>query len=200
MSSQPSSNSEAKRHRNRRKHERSRIALFDVFRHAFEAKDATVGVSIDTNERDATTAELSPRSNARRLGVDEETLRRHVHDHVATLMNTVRLDSAVPLEDAPDVKASIVNYGFRDLSNLDRKQLTSFEVEQSITESLATFEPRLLSDKIKVTVSTMEGDAQQRISVLVTADLIADPADIPVEFVADVDVGAGKVILSPTRF
>ncbi|MEL6617273.1 MAG: type VI secretion system baseplate subunit TssE [Pseudomonadota bacterium] len=146
-----------------------------------------------------TVAEVSGRSNARRLGVDEDDLRTHVRQHLATLMNTIRLDAAVDLDDAPNVAQSVINYGFQDLSNLTRKELSSQAIAKSIKQSLADHEPRLVRNSIDVKVVTLDGDSYQRVAVHVTADLIADPADIPVEFNADIDTGAGKVVLNTPR-
>ena len=171
----------------------------DVFRESFRHKDGTKAINQGSAKNDATNL-ISQRSNARRLGVDEETLRSHVHDHLAVLMNTIRLDATVNLDDAPDVAKSVLNFGFQDLSNLTRKELTGFEVARSIKQSLGDHEPRLVPESIRVKVDSLDGDGQHRVSVQVTADLIADPADIPVEFQADVDLGAGKVILNKSRF
>lgn len=189
-----------RRRRSRRVHERSRIALFDVFRQSFEHRDAREGTRL-LREKDSTTIDDkdTARSSARRLGVDEETLRAHVHAHLAELMNTVRLDATVDLDNCPNVSRSVVNYGFQDLSNLTFKELTSKDLIRSIKQSLVDHEPRLIESSIKVTVTELEGDAEQRIGVHVTADLIADPADVPVEFKADIDTGSGKVILNTGR-
>lgn len=143
--------------------------------------------------------QVSGRSNARRLGVTEEVLRQHVRTHLQTLMNTIRLDATVDLTDTPLVAASILNYGFQDLSNLTRKELTGRTIADSIKQSLADHEPRLVKNSIQVQIKTLEGDDYQRVAVTVAADLIADPADVPIEFIADVDTGAGKVILNAQR-
>ncbi|MCF6445710.1 type VI secretion system baseplate subunit TssE [Nereida sp. MMG025] len=200
MASRSSSSKAPRQRQSRRIHERSRIALFDVFRHAFEENDSSATAKSST-EADGlnTISEISGRSNARRIGVDEETLRQHVRVHLATLMNTIRLDAAVDLSEAPHVASSILNYGFQDLSNLTRKELTSHNIEQSIKDSLSRHEPRLLKESIHVRVGLLESENSQRVEVHVTADLIADPADIPVEFNADVDMGAGKVVLNSAR-
>lgn len=172
----------------------------DVFRQSFQEKDARARGASD---RDAdglnTVAKVNSRSNARRLGVDEDTLRDHVRQHLATLMNTIRLDAAVDLTDTPHVAQSIVNYGFQDLSNLTRAELTAHHISKSIKQSLSDHEPRLVKNSIEVKVEVLQGDDYQRVAVHVNADLIADPADIPVEFSADVDTGAGKVVLNTKR-
>lgn len=177
-------------------HERSKIALIDVFRESFAEQDAKI--SADHNSEQGV-SQVTGRSTARRLGVTEEVLRSQVHAHLQTLVNTIRLDAAIDLSDTPHVAKSVVNYGFQDLSNLTRKELSSRPIADSIVQSLADHEPRLVKESIEVQVVTLEGDVYQRVAVQVAADLIADPADIQIEFTADIDTGAGKVILNAER-
>lgn len=197
MAAKPVSSGSDRGRRSRKVHERSRIALFDVFRQAFEENDSHKRATA-VDEKGVRVAEVSKRSTARRVGVDEQTLRDHVRDHLATLMNSIRLDAVESLDDFPETKASVLNYGFQDLSNLSRDEITGHEISRSIRQSLIDHEPRLVPASVNVKVTT-EGDVQQRVSVLVTADLIADPADIPIEFQADVDTDAGKVSMSSRR-
>lgn len=200
MASRSSSTKAPRQRHSRRVHERSRITLLDVFRESFREHD---GKATSRSHSEAgglnTVAEVSGRSTARRLGVDEDDLRAHVREHLATLMNTIRLDAAVNLDDTPNVAKSVLNYGFQDLSNLTRKELTGQSIAKSIKQSLMDHEPRLVPASIDVKVTTLDGDDYQRIAVHVNADLIADPADIPVEFRADVDTGAGTVKLNTSR-
>ena len=200
MAKKPSSTPEARRRSSRHLADRSRIALFDVFREAFREKDARKqAASFSERGGQSTVSMVSARSKARRQGVDEETLRDHVRAHLATLMNSIRLDAIVSLDDTPEVAQSVLNYGFQDLSNLSRQEISSVQISRSIKQSLMNHEPRLVPESITVRVTTLEGDLDQRVAVMVSADLIADPADIPVEFMADVDVGAGKVSLTSKR-
>lgn len=170
----------------------------DVFREAFKEQDGRAQPET-VEEGGQAVARLSGRSNARRLGVDEDSLREHVRNHLATLMNSIRLDAAIDLSDAPNVAKSVLNYGFQDLSNLTRNELTAPMISQSIKQSLMDHEPRLVPNSIEVRVIAERDEQHQRVAVHVTADLIADPADIPVEFEADVDTGAGKVVLQADR-
>lgn len=200
MASRSSKTNAPRQRANRKVHERSRISLLDVFRQSFREHDsgATAQSEVEAGGLN-TVSKVSGRSNARRLGVDEDTLRDHVREHLATLMNTIRLDAAIDLDDTPNVAQSVVNYGFQDLSNLTRTELTGHTIAKSIKQSLSDHEPRLVKSSIDVKVQVLEGDDYQRVAVHVTADLIADPADIPVEFSADVDTGAGKVVLNAKR-
>lgn len=193
-------NSQHRRPQSRQIHDRSKIALIDVFRDAFHDRDAKTAGRVH-QERDGTTltSELSRRATPRRLGVDEDTLRAHVIDHLSTLMNTVRLDAVVDLSDTPNVARSVLNFGFQDLSDLSRRDLIAPYIARSIRQSLVDHEPRLVGSSVDVRVTQIEGDAHQRIGVFVTADLIADPMNIAIEFQADVDVGAGKCVVGKTK-
>lgn len=198
-SKKPTSADTGHRHK-RRVYDRSRISLFDVFRESYLERDANTAMVMETStDGSNTVARISGRSNARRLGVTEEVLRRHVHQHLQTLMNSIRLDATVDLDETPHVARSVLNYGFQDLSNLTRKELTSRTITDSIKQSLADHEPRLVKNSIGVKILTLEGDEYQRVAIHVAAELIADPADISIDFIADVDIGAGKVILNAQR-
>ena len=167
MTSAPSS---SRRQQSRQIHDRSRIALIDVFRLAFEEKDAHASHVVHRERDNVTlTSELSQRSNARRLGVDEETLRAHVRDHLSILMNTIRLDATVDLSDTPHVARSVVNYGFQDLSNMSRKDLIAPYISRSIKQSLLDHEPRLVKQSLNVKVEAIEGDVLNKGGSLIAA-------------------------------
>lgn len=192
ISSEAKSN---RRRRSRRVHERSRIALFDVFRHSFEERDDLEGRRSSEYDR---TSDV-PQSVARREGVSEDVLRAHVRSHLEVLMNTVRLDAIEDLEEYPHIKRSVLNYGFQDMSNLTRRELLDKKVSQSIRQSLRDHEPRLVKGSVDVQVDLVNVSETQRLALQVMAELIADPADIPVDYQADIDSGSGKVTMQDQR-
>ena len=178
-----------RKRRSRRVHERSRVALFDVFRHSFSKQ-----VDQSGNSQTVAGSDVN-RSNARRVGVSEEVLRSHVKAHLETLMNTVRLDAVSDLENYPHVAKSVLNYGFQDMSNVTHREMIGQDISRSIKKSLQDFEPRLVKGSIEVKIRVEKDDVSQRLGLQVMAELIADPADIPVDYEASVDVGSGKVVL-----
>ena len=102
MASRSSSPQSPRKRGNRKIHERSRISLLDVFRQSFKEHDADATSSSKVEAGGLNTvSNVSGRSNARRLGVDEDTLRDHVREHLATLMNTIRLDAAIVWKTRP---------------------------------------------------------------------------------------------------
>lgn len=114
-------------------------------------------------------------------------------------MNTIQLDSAVALDDVPHVKASVINYGFRDLSDVTAHDLNSLAVVKSIRQSLLDHEPRIVPESLEVDVAERPAGGRNRLAVSVSAELMGDPVDIPIQFDAEVDLGVGKLHMSNLR-
>ena len=135
----------------------------------------------------------------RRDGVDETTLKAHVQADLGALMNTIQLGAAIDLTDVPHVQRSILNYGFRDLSDITARDLNSSSVVASIRQSLLDHEPRIVPETLEVQVADGTGNTQHRLEISVTAELMSDPVDVPVAFEAEVDLGAGKLRMRSLR-
>ncbi|MFD1881859.1 type VI secretion system baseplate subunit TssE [Paracoccus pacificus] len=174
---------------------RRQISLFHIFRDSAESgKFRRPGQVPAGGDRDVTAI-----SRQAREGTTELALRHHLTLDIANLMNTVRLDAVVSLDDAPFVQRSVVNFGFQDMSSLSRSHQTSSRIAASIRESLIRHEPRLIASTIEVRVRDGGEGSDQRLSFDVSAEMMASPADIPLDFVAEVDLGAGKILMSRLR-
>lgn len=176
--------------------DRRQVSLMHVFRSAAEAGDARKTGRAKSDD-DPEAQDLH--SQQRREGVDANALRHHLSIDLNNLMNTIRLDAIVPLSEHPYVEKSVVNYGFKDMSSLTRSHQTDLKIAESIKKSLITHEPRLIPDTIEVTLASGGKDTSQRMSFEITAEMISDPVDIPLDFVAEVDLGAGKMTMQRLR-
>lgn len=167
--------------------ERAKVSIFQVFRNAYEAGDAT----------------KTPSERGNRLqhrdGLNETMLRKHLQTDLNALLNTIELGSAIDLSDVPHVQSSIINYGFRDLSSVSMAEINTPKIKQTIRKALIDHEPRLVPGSIDVQVSEPNGDNRQRLSISVSAELMGDPVDIPLDFDAEVDIAAGKLRMSSLR-
>jgi type VI secretion system protein ImpF len=166
-----------------------------VFRSAVERGDSKDGA---TSYRDGD-REITTRSKERREGTTEESLRRHLSNDLASLMNTISLDASVDLTDYPYIQKSIVNYGFGDLSTLSDKGFAAAEMARFIRETLIRHEPRLIPNTIEINVNKDLESVTQRLSFDIAADMVASPVDVPLDFVAEVDMGAGKIQMTKLR-
>ena len=70
------------------------------------------------------------------------------------------------------------------------------DVVRNLRDALLRHEPRLIARSVDVKLREAFNDVTQRISFQVTAEMACRPVDIPLEFVAEIDVGSGKVKLS----
>lgn len=173
------------------------MSILQVFRAAARAGDA----------RDAAPAErridddriISVRRRQSRDGSDPVSMRADLAADVASLMNTIRLDSLLDLSDTPLVEKSVINYGFRDMSSLTQSQETTSRIAASIRESMIRHEPRLIPETLEVRVSDGTGKTDQRIYFDIIAEMRASPVDLPMDFVAEVDLGAGKLRMTGRR-
>ena len=94
------------------KNDRLAPPLMYAFRAAHAARDARLEVDI----RDQGERVIAPRRVATRAPITETELRRLVGSDISALLNTVNLDSAEDLANAPEVRKSILNFGFPSLT------------------------------------------------------------------------------------
>ena len=178
-----------------RKGDRAKVSIMQVFREShFEHDARKVNVATASGE-----VQVSKRSQQRRDGVSETQLRAHLEADLNALLNTIQLGSTIDLDDVPHMRKSILNYGFRDLSGISVAEINTPRMIETIRQSLIDFEPRLLRESIDVRVMHAEGNSKQRLSISVAAELMGDPVDIPLDFDAEVDMGAGKLKMSKLR-
>ncbi len=173
-----------------KKHERLAPPLMYAFRAAHEKRDAKKALDLrDANGERVIAARRAPS----RSPISESGLRREVSGDLGDLLNTTNLDAAMSLDDAPQVARSVLNFGFPDLSTRTIDEQRLVEISREIEQALKTFEPRLASSTLKVGRDPFVDAEALRIKFFVRADLRAEPIDVQVEFVAEVELDSGKI-------
>ncbi|MBM2578058.1 type VI secretion system baseplate subunit TssE [Jannaschia sp. Os4] len=165
------------------------MSMMHVFRASAEAGDARE----DPFDRGHDAPEGERARRTFRDTIDEGELRRHLALDLESLISTVRLDSAIRLDPETRVAHSVVNYGFADLSRASGTDTSRRTIASTIRASLEAFEPRLVPGSVVVEPLGEDEKGTNRLSFRVAADIAADPADLPLDFVAEVDLGAGKL-------
>ncbi len=133
------------------------------------------------------------RSKGLRVTISERDLRREVQRDLERLMNCVALESTLPLDDFPAVRRSVLNYGFPDLAHLTPDGAGAADLAGRIARALVLFEPRLAEGTVRVTRGQEAPTDGLLARFHIAADLVCDPQNVAVEFVADVEVQSGKV-------
>lgn len=182
-------NSRQSRHDESRERDRYQLSLMHVFRAAHAERDAKKAAStVEDGHRT-----LTERAKERRHGTDENTLRRHLNRDLASLMNTVNLDATVPLDEYPYLEKSVVNYGFGDLSNVADTANGPQIIADKIKRTLCHYEPRLIPETVEVEVSEHRDIVTNRLTFEISGEMTASPVDIPLQFIAELDDGVGKI-------
>ena len=173
-----------------RKNQRLAPPLMFAFRAAHEKRDSQKALDL----RDAGGERvIATRRAPSRAPISEAALRREVNADLGDLLNTTNLDSAIGLEDAPEVARSILNYGFPDLSTRTIDEHRLLDLSREIERALKAFEPRLDSGTLKVGRDPYIDSDALKLKFFVKADLRSEPLDVPVEFVAEVELDSGKI-------
>lgn len=172
--------------------ERFQIPVLFAFRDAFSAGDARKR----HEERVGGERVLSGRGSLKRRGADEALLKRNLAIDLLALVNTIDLGSAVELDELDYVSRSVLNFGLHDVAHLTSEEVGVDEIARNLSAALLQHEPRLNPETLEVAREDSFDDVNQRIRFTVRAEMACKPLDVPIEFVAEVDVSGGKVQLT----
>jgi type VI secretion system protein ImpF len=161
-----------------------------AFREAHEKRDARKKMDLrdEAGER-----LIAARRASVRTPVSEVGLRREVLRDLVNLLNTTNLASAEDLSDTPEICGSILNYGIPDLSHRVLEEDRVGQIASELETTLLRFEPRLAKDSIRAVRDTTVTDDELRLVFHVSADLVCEPINVPMEFVAELEVETGKI-------
>lgn len=175
------------------KNDRLAPPLMHAFREAFRQKDAKKDLDLrdDSGERVIASRRVSARS-----WINEAALRRDLAEDLTRLLNTINLDSAQDLSEYSYAARSIVNYGLVDITAYAIEDKAVNDITGELRQSLIDFEPRLIPESIEVSRDKTVDSAALQIRFAINAEMHATPVDIPVEFVAELELDSGKMRIS----
>lgn len=131
--------------------------------------------------------------------MSEAQLRESLRANLLQLFSTTNLDCSEPLDDFPHVATSVLNYGIPDLGQMTLRDVRTQAFADRIRQILLTYEPRFVSATLSVRVEDAEKTDAAVMRLSITGELYSDPADIPVDFTAEVDLGDGKLHMEKLR-
>jgi len=165
--------------------------LMSAFREAFEARDAKENrVRIVDGERVIEGRHLRQRRS------DEPALKRDLAIDLIALLNTISLESAMPLDEHGYVRDSVLNYGLPDVTHLTSEEVGVNGIRDQLVHALTTYEPRIISESIHVDKDVRTNDVDQRVQFTVSCEMFCMPVDVALSFVAELEISSGKVNLT----
>ncbi|QEL26330.1 type VI secretion system baseplate subunit TssE [Bosea sp. F3-2] len=163
-----------------------------AFREAHLEKDAKTALDLrdEGGERVIANRRATPRA-----AITEQKLRREIAIDLDALVNTVNLASALDLSGLEHVRRSILNHGFPDMTRLSIDEHRVDTIRADLADVLIGYEPRLIRKSIAVERDQVLDPAELKVRFLVRADLNCEPLNVPVEFVADLELDTGKIAI-----
>lgn len=126
-------------------------------------------------------------------------LRESVRRDLSWLFNSINLTSVQDLENFPHVERSTLNYGIPDLSGKTASTVHGPTLEKVLRQAIWEFEPRLLRKSVRVKlVQDRESYTHNAITILIEAELWAQPIPLRLFLRTDVDLETGQVKVSET--
>jgi type VI secretion system protein ImpF len=130
--------------------------------------------------------------------VSKSRLKQTVLRDIGWLLNTTAYDTNGQLDQHPEVRKSVLNYGIPVLSGQYYSGIEWEELERKIHEAIAYFEPRLMSDTLQIRAITSE-EATGHHNLLqfeVKADLWSIPFPVELLLRSQLDLETGQVSIS----
>jgi type VI secretion system protein ImpF len=163
--------------------------LMFAFRDANRAKDARVAVG----QSNAAGKEVLSARKSVRIGISEAQLRAELTRDLDMLMNTTNMGSTIDLSEQPEVQRSIINFGLPDIVNRTIDENRVETIVDEIQMAILAFEPRLIGSSLKVARDRNADPGVLAIRFNVTGEMSCDPVAVPVQFIADLEVGTSKL-------
>ncbi len=122
---------------------------------------------------------------------NESMLRACIQRDIAWLLNDINFEAAVPLDDYPEVKSSVLNQGMPELTGRSLDQQTLLRRAVEVTAAVRFFEERLRPDTIKVVFSKDLVGSDNKLTFQINGEIrnAIDEAWIELKSTLDLDDG-----------
>ncbi len=124
---------------------------------------------------------------------NETELRNCVIRDIAWILNDIHFAAAVPLEDYPEVRTSVLNQGVPDLTSLTVNRDTFERRARDLTDAIRNFEPRLVAQSVNVSFDKAMSDDENKLRFVIQGELKGAIDDRYVEFKTAVTLDTGDV-------
>lgn len=132
-----------------------------------------------------------PRSNR---VISVARLRRLVRRDLSWLLNAGYMESLQDLEDYPEVRRSVLNFGIPDLSGSAVADLGAEQIERIIKSAIVNYEPRILANTLRVRATVSPDDMSRNAIVFeIEGQLWAQPMPTELFLKTEVDLATGDV-------
>lgn len=124
---------------------------------------------------------------------NEDELRSCVRRDIEWLLNVVHFESAVALDDYPEISTSVLNHGLPELIGraIDRPALVRRSAE--ISAAILAYEPRLIPGSVEVLLDDGEVGFENRLRFVIHGHLMNSVDDGFIALYTAIDLDTGNV-------
>lgn len=127
---------------------------------------------------------------------NETELKNCVIRDIAWILNDIHFAAAIPLDEYPEVKTSVLNQGVPDLTSITVNRETFEQRARDLTEAIRNFEPRLVANSVSVSFDQAMSDDENKLRFVIQGELKGALDDRYVEFKTSVALETGEVVVS----
>lgn len=121
-----------------------------------------------------------------------EKVRESVIRDLSWLLNTGALQACQDLEEFPEVRRSVLNYGAPDLAGVTASGSRRADLEAALKDCIATYEPRILEGSLRVTIESGDGHALPgTLQLSIEGQLWAQPMPVSLYLRTELDLQSG---------
>ena len=130
--------------------------------------------------------------------ISKGRLKRTVLRDLVWLLNTTAHHTDHELDDHPEVKRSVINYGIPVLSGKNFSSIDWRELERGIQEAVTFFEPRILPETLKVTAIKPADvlDHHNLLQFELRGELWSIPFPVELLIRSELDLETGQSVIS----
>jgi type VI secretion system protein ImpF len=88
-----------------------------------------------------------------------------------------------------------MNFGFPDIVHRSIDEISVNDISGELKAVLLAYEPRLVATTVKVSRDTSLDTAALKVRFIIQADLVCEPVNVPIEFVADVELDSARITI-----
>lgn len=134
-------------------------------------------------------------SDGRRTRViDVARLREIVKRDLSWLLNSNNLETMIDPKTMPNVAASVLNYGVREVSGDFASASRAREIRRAMIAAIARFEPRIIAGSLQLSEQSI-GRRGAMIIFDIRADLWAQPLPMELYLRSHIDLASGELRL-----
>jgi type VI secretion system protein ImpF len=113
------------------------------------------------------------------------------------LFNSTQLSNDVLMDEFPEVKRSVLNYGLPAFSGQTASTVDPKVLESKVRAAIVTHEPRIIANTLKVEalLSAVQMDHHNQISFRISGQIWAQPVPLEMLVQTDIDLETGRVAL-----